>query len=483
MHDLSSILWEALAVFLYFMILVVVAVKSYTPHLSETDFILGNRSMNFWLTALTAHASDMSSWLFMGYPAMIYVIGVHQAWAGIGLLIFMFLNWQLIAPKVRTATEQYDSMTFSSFFENRLGDISGVIRIFTAIMLFVFYTIYISAALVGMGYVLNILFGIEYHLSVIIGILIVVPYVFFGGYLTLAWIDLFQGLFLLCVIVFVPLYILPAVGGFSGVLESLKQHNLSTSLIPSFSPKSLFEIFFLTIGWGLGYFGQPHIITKFMGIRKVSEIKKAKRIGMTWMVFALGSATLIGLIGVPFFKGTLKIESEVFIQMVNQTFPAFIAGFFLCAIFAATINAMSAMVLVLSSSLTEDIYKKVFRKKADSKELLLVSRLSVIFVSMIAFMIAVANVDTIYGLVLYAWSGLGASFGPLLLLCLWMRKINKYGAWCGILSGGIIAAFWPLVAHRFPIEIPPLPPAFTVSFLSIWIVSKLTAKKSAITEI
>ena len=219
-----------------------------------------------------------------------------------------------------------------------------------------------------------------------------------------------------------------------------------------------------------------------MGIRKVSEIKKAKLVGMTWMTLALGSATLVGLIAVPFFKTTIKIESEVFIAMVHETFPAFIAGFLLCAVFAATINAMSSMVLVLSSSLTEDFYKRVFRKNASPKELLRVSRLSVIVVSIIAFMIAIAQIDTIYGLVLYAWSGLGASFGPLLLLCLWMRKINKYGAWCGILSGGIIAGLWPLVAHRFPIEIPPLPPAFTVSILSIWIVSKLTAKKSAITE-
>ena len=482
MHDLSSILWEGFAILLYFMILVFVAVKSYKRHLSETDFIIGNRSMNFYLTAMTAHASDMSSWLFMGYPAVIYAVGVHQAWAGIGLLIFFFLNWQLIAPKVRIATEEYDSLTFSSFFENRLGDVSGVIRVFTAIMLFVFYTIYISAALVGMGYVLNTLFGIHYYLAVIIGILIVVPYVFIGGYLTLAWIDLFQGIFLLGVIIFVPLYILPSVGWFSGIGQALKQQNLSTSLFPSFAPKSLFEIFFLTVGWGLGYFGQPHIITKFMGIRKVTEIKKSKLVGMSWMTLALGFATLIGLLGVPFFKGTLTIHSEVFIQMVNRTFPSFIAGFFLCAVFAAAINAMSSMVLVLSSSLAEDFYKRVFRKNADSKELLRVSRWSVIIVSAIAFVIAIAHIGTIYKLVLYAWSGLGASFGPLLLLCLWMRKINKYGAWCGILSGGIISAFWPLVENKFPIEVPPLPPAFTVSILSIWIVSKLTAKKSAVTE-
>jgi len=481
--DLSYILWEFAAVALYFTILIFVAVRSYKKNLSDTDFIIGNRSMNFWMTALAAHASDMSSWIFMGYPAVIYVIGVHQTWAGIGLLLFMFLNWQLVAPKVRIATEEYSSLTFSGFFESRLGDISGVIRVFTAIMLFVFYTIYISAALVGMGYVLNTLFGIEYYLSVIIGILIVVPYVFMGGYLTLAWIDLFQGLFLIVVLVFVPLWILPQVGGFAGIAKSLHTQNLSTSFFPNFDPKTLFEIFFLTIGWGLGYFGQPHIITKFMGIKNVSEINKSKLVGMTWMTFALSAATLVGLIGVPFFKTTLKIESEVFIAMVKQSFSPFLVGFILCAVFAATINAMSSMVLVLSSSLTEDIYKKLIHKDASPKELLRVSRFGVIFVSLIAFIIAIGNVSTIYGLVLYAWSGLGASFGPLLLMCLYMKKINKYGAWTGILSGGILAAIWPLFSQNLPIDIPPLPPAFTVSILSIWLVSYFTTKKSPLSEI
>lgn len=475
--------WELLAVVFYFSILIFVVVRSFKKSVTNADFIMGARSMNFWLTALSAHASDMSSWLFMGYPAMIYSIGLHQAWAGVGLLFFMFLNWQLIAPRVRTATEEYSSLTFSSFFENRLADRSGRIRIFTALMLFVFYTIYISAALVGMGYVLNTLFGIPYMWSVIIGVLIVVPYVFIGGYLTLAWIDLFQGLFLMIVIVFVPLYVLPNVGGFSGISNALKQFNLSTSFFPNFSFLTLTEIFFLTIGWGLGYFGQPHIITKFMGIRKVSEIGKSKAVGMTWMVFALTAATLVGLVGVPFFKETLQVDAEVFIQMVRQSFPPFLVGLILCAVFAATINAMSSMVLVLSSSLAEDIYKRVFRKHAQPKELLMVSRFGVIFVSLIAFTIAAVRIDTIYGLVLYAWSGLGASFGPLLLLCLYMRDLNKYGAWAGILIGGSFSAFWPLISGSLPIQIPPLPPAFLLSFLAIWGISKATRKRTALSEI
>lgn len=473
-NDLNSLLWELSAMVLYFIVLFAVASLSYRKHLSSSDFIIGGRSMNFWLTALAAHASDMSSWLFMGYPAVIFTFGVHQAWAGIGLIFFMLLNWQIVAPKVRIATEQFNSLTFSSFFESRLADTSGLIRVFTALMLFVFYTIYISAALVGMGFLLNTLFGIHYSMGVLLGTLIVVPYVFFGGYLTLAWIDLFQGIFLMLVILFVPLHIFSSVGGWDGIFSTIHAKRLSSSLIPDFSSKTLKDILFLAAGWGLGYFGQPHIVTKFMGIRNVSEIKKSKYIGMTWMVLSLGAATLVGLVGIAFFKnGELRVDSEVFIQMVKQTFPPFAIGFILCAVLAATINAMSSMVLVLTSSLTEDFYKRLFRRNASSKELLIVSRLGVIFVSLIAFTIAFGEISTIYELVLYAWSGLGASFGPLLLLCLYSEKINKYGAWAGILSGGLIAGIWPYISK----EVPSLLPAFIISFLLIWVVSALTDRK------
>jgi sodium/proline symporter len=479
----AHLLWQLAAIVCYFAILIFVAVSSYSKKQSDTDFIIGNRSMNVWLTALAAHASDMSSWLFLGYPAVIFTLGIGQAWAGIGLLFFMFFNWQLIAPKVRTATEQYNSLTFSSYFENRLADHSGTIRVFTAIMLFIFYTIYISSALVGTGLTLNTLFGVNYSVGVIVGILIVVPYVFSGGYLTLAWIDLFQGLFLMCVVLFVPLYILPKVGGFPAIFDTMRMKGLSSALLPDHSAKSWMEALFLAAGWGLGYFGQPHIVTKFMGIKNVAEISKSKWIGMSWMVLSLGAATLVGLVGIAFFASGYTFPSaEVFIRLVSQSFPPFVIGLILCAIFAASINAMSSMILVLSSSLTEDLYKRLLRPLASPKELLLATRLGIIVVSLIAFAIAIANVSTIYSLVLYAWSGLGASFGPLLLLSLYSKVVNKYGAWAGILSGGGIASLWPVLKVFFPAGTPPLLPAFTISFCLILIVSYITKKHRVISS-
>lgn len=472
-------IYELSAIIIYFAILLGIGYFSYQKHLSAADFIIGSRSLNYWLTALAAHASDMSSWLFMGYPALILTKGMPGAWAAIGLISCMYLNWQFIAPKIRVATEQFNSLTFSSFFESRLADTSGLIRIFTAAILIFFYTTYISSGLVGLGLLLETLFNLDYTIGILIGILIVVPYVFTGGYVTLAWIDLFQGIFLMCVVIFVPLYVLPQVGGFNGITQMMATKEISTSLFPDFSGMTLLTIFFTAASWGLGYFGQPHIITKFMGIKNVHEMPKSKYIGMTWMIISLSAATLVGLVGIAFFNThALQDMEQVFIQMVRIVFHPFIIGFFLCAVLAATINAMSSQVLVLSSSLTEDFYKRLIRKNASSKELLLVSRLGVIVVAFIAFSIAYGQFSTIYSLVLYAWSGLGSSFGPLLILSLYSKQVNKYGAWAGVLGGGMTAAIWPYLNKFFTLQIPSMITGFLVGIISILIISRLTRHKT-----
>ncbi len=469
---------ELLAVLCYFAVLLMVGFVSYRKHISATDFIIGNRSLNYWLTAIAAHASDMSSWLFMGYPAVVFTKGLFSAWTAVGLLIFMYLNWQLIAPKIRIATEQYNSLTFSSFFESRLADTSGMIRVFTAIISLVFYTIYISAGLVGLGLLLETLFGINYYWGILIGIVIVVPYVFTGGYVTLAWIDFFQGFFLLGVIIFVPFYMLRSVGGWAGISEAVTAKKLTMSLFPNYSADTILEIIGMTAGWGLGYFGQPHIVTKFMGIRNVHEIVKSKRIGMSWMLLSLCAATFVGLVGIAYFSQGLHDPELVFIDMVKTTFSPFVVGFILCAVLAATINAMSSQVLVLSSSITEDFYKRIFRKTASSQELLIVARVGVIIVSLIAFVIAYGKISTIYSLVLYAWSGLGSAFGPLLLLSLYWKRITKYGAWAGILSGAIIAGVWPYFNEILSLNIASMLPGFLISFTLIVVISLLTQPPS-----
>jgi len=461
---------ELLAMGLYFFILILIGYFSLKRRQSAADFILGDRSLNYWLTALSAHASDMSSWLFLAYPASIFTHGMIGAWTAIGLISCMFLNWQLVAPKIRVATERFNSLTFSAFFESRLGDKSGMIHFFSALILVVFYTVYISAFLIGLGDLLSSLFPISYGLAIVLGIALVIPYVFAGGYTTLAWIDLFQGCFLLLVILFVPFYLLGGVGGIEGVKASLQLHNLSRSLIPDFSSSTLMAIVSMALGWGLGYFGQPHIVTKFMGIRKVSDMAKSKWIGMSWMVLSLGGATLVGLVAVPFFTAAPHNPETIFLQMVKTSFTPFFIGFVLCAVLGATINAMSSQVLVLSSSLAEDFYKRFLRPRATSKEILLVSRVGVLVSGAAAFAVAFYKLKSIYALVEFAWAGIGSSFGPLILLSLYSNRVNKYGAWAGILGGGLVVGVWGFVAS----SISPMLPAFFVSGVSILLVSRMT---------
>ena len=257
-----------------------------------------------------------------------------------------------------------------------------------------------------------------------------------GGYVTLAWLDFFQGLFLLLVIALVPLIIFPQVGGFIGISKAFTLRHLSLSLIPNYSAKTLMEIFFSICGWGIGYFGQPHIITKFMGIKKPGDMRKAMGVGMSWQVIALSSATLIGIVAVPFFSQGIDNPELVFVTMVKTVFPPFIMAFMLCAVLAATISTMDSQILVLASTLTEDFYKRIFRKTASSKELLWMSRFFVIATALVAYSIAFFKISTIYSLVLYAWSGLGSCFGPLLVFGLFSKKVTKYGAWAGIITGG-----------------------------------------------
>lgn len=470
---------KLIAVAIYIAVLLGVALLSYRKHLSSSDYIIGGRSLNFWLTALAAHASDMSSWLLMAYPAVIFTQGLFQAWIGIGLVIFMYLNWKLIAPRVRQATEKYNSMTLSSFFESRYNDTSGLIRIITALMLFFFYTIYVSAGLIGLGFLVESLFNCNYYLGISIGICVVIPYLFIGGYVTLAWTDLFQGLFLMAVCIFVPFYVIyQVIGGFSPVWGAVINKHLSLSLIPNFRLSTIADILMVIGGWGLGYFGQPHIITKFMGIRKTTEMKKAMYVGMTWQIITIGCATLIGLVGISYFHGTLDNPQLVFVSMVNELFTPILAAFILCAIFAATISTMDSQILVLISSFAEDFYKRVFHKNASSKTVLLVSRISIFVVALLAYGIAFTKFSTIFSLVSYAWSGLGATFGPVLIAGLFTKTANKYGAWAGISSGGVVAAIWPYFNHLFKIDIPSIIPAFFISCLCIWVFSALTKKRS-----
>ncbi len=467
----------AVSFVLYFLVLLSIGVFSHKPCESEEDFILGNRSLSFWLTALSAHAADMGAWLFMAMPAAIFVGGLPYMWMALGLFIGMALNWQLVAPRLRRMTEASQSSTLSTFFEVRFRDDSGLIRLVTALMSIIFLTCYLSAGLLAMGHLFESLFSVNYYVGISISVAVVMAYTTLGGFVAVAWTDLFQGLFLLFMVLLVPAVAFHAIGGFETVLWAANRQNISLHLLETSSFDSALSVLMIALGWGLGYFGQPHIITKFMGIRDPGEIKKAKWLGMTWQFFALAGAIMVGLAGIGYFPGGLANSELVFVEMVKTLFHPLVAGFILCAVLAANISTMDSQILVCASVVTEDLFKRFSGRQANSQELLAVSRRSVIAIGLTAFLIASTKSTNVTSAVFYAWAGLGSAFGPLVLVSLYSDSVNRAGALAGILVGGVCAGIWPVVeGYVTDLSIPALIPAFSASLLSIGIMSFLTKK-------
>lgn len=460
-----------LAFLLYLCILLGIGFLTRNKNGTAAEFLMGSRSLSFWLTALSAHASDMSAWLFMAFPMAIFVAGLSQSWIAFGLILGMFINWQVIAPKLRIVTEKYNSYTLSSYFENRFQDTTGIIRLMTATMTLLFMAHYLSAGLIAMGFLFESVFGIDYYIGITLATFVVVSYVFLGGFVTVAWTDLFQGCFLLLMILMVPSLAFSYTGGFDQIISTANLHHISLNLVPSFSFESLFTIFNLTVGWGLGYFGQPHILTKFMGIRSASEIAKAKYLGMSWQVLALGGAAAVGIVGIAFFNGELAKPELVFVEMVKTIFHPFIAGFVLCAVFAANMSTMDSQILVSASVLSEDFYKHFIRKsKTTSKGILRATRFGIIAMALISLILAYNKSATIMDTVAYSWSGLGSSFGPLVLTSLYSKRITRLGAVAGIVVGGLVAALWPWInPYLCETTIFPMIPAFFLSLLAIYL--------------
>lgn len=465
-----------IAFFAYFSVLFIIGLASHKAQKTSKDFIMGNRSLSYWVTAFSAHASDMSAWLFMAFPAAVFLGGLSQVWIGFGLLMGMFLNWQFVAERLRTETEKYESYTLSSYFESKFGDTSGTIRVLTALMAIIFITFYLSAALMAMGFLLESLFSINYYLGLSIAIFVAMTYTFIGGYYTVAKVDQFQAIFLLIMILIVPIVaFLSLPEGAHSIIQRAQTDSISLGLFHDFSFNGILSTILLVLSWGLGYFGQPHILTKFMGIKCPTELRKSKYVGMAWQISTLTAAACVGLIGIGFFHGTLANPELVFVEMVKSLFYPLLAGIILCGVLAANISTMDSQILVCASVLSEDFYKHMFKSHASDKELLLVSRLGVIAISLLSLGIAFGKSSSVLDAVLYAWSGLGCSFGPLILMSLYYKKCNKYGAMAGIIVGGTVAGLWPSFG-RYIIDypIPSMIPGFALSILSILTVSKLT---------
>ncbi|MCC2604531.1 sodium/proline symporter PutP [Planctobacterium marinum] len=466
-----------LALALYFCAMLAIGLFAFkTNDASVSGFLLGGRKVGPAVTALSAGASDMSGWMLMGLPGAMYLSGLSSSWIAIGLLIGAWCNYTFVAPRLRTYTEVTNSLTIPDFLERRFEDNSRILRIVSAMVIITFFAIYTTSGVVGGGKLFESAFELPYELGLYITAGIVVIYTLFGGYLAVSMTDFVQGCIMFVALIMVPVVAIFELGGSTETSQLIQTANSEAfNLINGVSLLAILS----SMAWGLGYFGQPHIIVRFMAISSVKDLKVARKIGMSWMLVTLIGALAVGLTGLAYVHKTqlpLSDPETIFIVLSNTLFHPFISGFLLAAILAAIMSTVSSQLLVTSSSLATDLYHEFINKDAPQKQVLLVSRISIFLVAALAIFIAHDRDSSILSLVSNAWAGFGAAFGPLVLFSLFWKKTTRAGAITGMLTGAITVLFWiyapvgpegaTMSAYLYEIV-----PGFIVATLSIWLVS------------
>jgi sodium/proline symporter len=461
---------------IYFILLLGIGFYFYRKSVSIEDYLLGGRRMGAWVTALSAQASDMSGWLLMALPGAIYLGGMASIWIAIGLFAGTVLNWKLVSGRLRVYTQKTDTITLPCFFEQRFGDPTGLLRVVSAIIILLFFTIYASAHLQATGHLLESTFGIQYGTAVIIGGSIIIAYTFLGGFLAVCWTDLFQGSLMVLALIVVPAIAYLKVGGAESISQAMKLKEISTSLLPAKGTAGLLAIVSM-MAWGLGYFGQPHILTRFMSVKSIAKLPESMTIAIVWVFISLGGAVIVGFVGIGMFDN-LAAEGEhekVFIYMISKVMHPWLAGIMLAAILSAIMSTIDSQLLVSSSALTEDFYLKAIKKNATEKEIILVGRICVIIISVIALTLALRPSDTILRIVAYAWGGFGAAFGPLVLFGLFSKKTGWQSALSGMVIGTVVLIVWKQVGlGEYMYEIVP---GFIANCLTILLVNIAVGQK------
>ena len=485
---------------------------------TSEDYFLGGRGLGPWVTAMSAEASDMSSWLLMGLPGLAYATGFSQAgWTAIGLILGTYLNWKIVAKRLRHYTEVADNaITVPDFFSNRFKDDKKILSSISAVMILIFFTVYTASGFAACGKLFNSLFGVDYLTAMIISAIVIVAYctlfnsVFglnyqksmivcaivivlytsMGGFLAASTTDLIQGLLMSFAIVIVLIVGVVNAGGVANVIahgqamegffDVMKYHDpatggaVSQGVIPILSG----------LAWGLGYFGMPHILVRFMAIRDPQEVKKSRNIAMIWVLISLSVAVCIGFTGAALYPNVAELagngNQRIFIYMTTHLFkgliPLFMAGVILSGILAATMSTSDSQLLIASSCVSKNLFQGLFKKEMSEEKVLLVSRITTIVIALIGVFIAMDENSSVFGLVENAWAGFGGAFGPLTLFALFWKRTNLKGAIAGMLSGGIIALVWPVTLGKLGgiFGIYCLLPAFIVSSILIIVVSLCT---------
>ena len=472
-----------IAITVYFIGMLAIGYFAYRKTKGHEDYMIAGRSLPPWVASLSAGASDSSGWIMMGLPGALYLTGLLEAWICIGLGIGLYLNWLFVAPKLRAYTQvSKNSITLPSFFENRTRDNTRILRVVSGVIILVFFTLYISSGMVAGGVFFEESFGSSYITGMIVVTGITLLYTLFGGFLGASLTDVVQGIMMIAALVAVPIMAIFAVGGpveFVTKLSDIQPDHLS--LVGGGLTGATALTIASGLAWGLGYFGQPHILVRFMAMRTVRDARPARRIGVTWTVVLMIGTMISGLAGVVYFNeiGVTVNNPEAVVLMLSQALlNPFLAGLILAAVLAAIMSTVSSQMIVSSSALVEDLFKVVQKNPPSSKRLLLYGRIGVLVISIVAGALAINPNDTILGLVGFAWAGFGAAFGPIILLSLFWRKLTNWGALAGMVTGAVTVFVWA----AFDTGLYELLPAFVLATVAATVVSLATYKPQAAIE-
>lgn len=470
-HDLTIINTFVL----YIGIMMAIGVYYYRRTRNMSDYFLGNRKLGAWVTSLSAEASDMSGWMLMGVPGFAYLAGLNAGWIAVGIAIGTWANWHFVAARLRKYTELADNaLTLPEFLQNRYHDTTNLLRIVPAIFILIFFVIYTASGFVSAGRLFETVFGIPYEYAIFIGAGSVIFYTLVGGFLAVARTDFIQGIMMFFAILVVPICGTMASGGFERTLAeigSVQASMLQPLTKPDGSTLGAIELISL-LAWGIGYFGQPHILVRFMAIRTSGEIRRATHIAMTWVVLSLAAAVAVGMVGRVYLTEPLTgtASETVFLVMTNELFPPIAAGLILSAVLAAIMSTASSQLLVAASAFAQDFYRTLIHKDAEQSELVWISRASVLVIASLSVFLGFNPNSFILDMVSYAWAGFGAAFGPAILMSLFWKRTTRNGVIAGIIVGGVTVLVWKQFALFGLYEIVP---GFLLSLLAIYGISLL----------
>ncbi|MFN3767279.1 MAG: sodium/proline symporter PutP [Ectopseudomonas guguanensis] len=459
----------------YIAAMVLIGLIAYLRTKNLSDYILGGRSLGSFVTALSAGASDMSGWLLMGLPGAIFVAGISESWIAIGLVIGAYLNWLFVAGRLRVQTEHNgNALTLPDYFTNRFEDNSRILRIFSALVILVFFTIYCASGVVAGARLFESTFGMSYETALWAGAAATIAYTFIGGFLAVSWTDTVQATLMIFALILTPIVVMIATGGFDPAMVAIEAVDATNF---DMLKGATFVGVISLMAWGLGYFGQPHILARFMAADSVKSIPAARRISMTWMILTLAGAVAVGFFGIAYFSAHPEVAGpvgenpeRVFIELAKLLFNPWIAGILLSAILAAVMSTLSCQLLVCSSALTEDFYKAFLRKGASQTELVWVGRAMVLLVALVAIALAANPENRVLGLVSYAWAGFGAAFGPVVILSLLWKGMTRNGALAGMLVGAATVIVWK---NWIGLGLYEIIPGFILATLAIVIFSRI----------